>query len=74
MISLTVDTLLSDKFSKGIFPPAYASAISAQVPVFQKFAFATGRVLAEGEGGSHDTNLCTSTSCNICTSTSTLKV
>ena len=73
MISITIHTLLSDKYSKGLFPPAYAAALSAQIPIYQKFAFIVGRPIMakEGEGG---VTICTSTSSNICTSTSTIVI
>lgn len=70
MIGTVVQQLLADKYSKSLFPPEYASAISLQTPTFQKFAFATSaRFKGTVLGLTASTS--TSTSSNICTSTST---
>lgn len=70
LIGAVVQQLLADDYSRALFPPEYARAISMQTPTFQKFALASrerfrGTVLG--------LTLCTSssTSSNICTSTST---
>lgn len=70
MIGAVVHQLLADNYSKSLFPPEYATALSMQTSVFQKFAFATS---ARFEGTVLGLTLCTSssTSSNICTSTST---
>ncbi|WP_426242946.1 hypothetical protein [Nocardioides sp. LHG3406-4] len=69
MIGAVVRQLLGDKYSKSLFPPEYARAISMQTPTMQKFAFAAR---ARFENALVDVTLSTSssTSSNICTSTS----
>lgn len=70
IIGVIVQQLLSDNYSRALFPPEYARAISMQTPTFQKFALATReRFIGTMLGITLSTS--SSTSSNICTSTST---
>jgi len=73
LIGAIVQQLLADNYSKALFPPEYARALSMQTPTFQKFALASR---ARFMGTVLGINLCSSssTSSNICTSTSTSSV
>ncbi len=73
MLSSVVRQLLQENFSQHFFPPAYATAIAAQTPSFQKFGLAINeRFRGTVLGITASTS--SSTSSNICTSTSTSTV
>jgi len=70
LIGAVVQQLLADDYSRALFPPEYARAISMQTPTFQKFALAT-RERFRGTVLGITLSTSSSSSSNICTSTST---